>query len=168
MSNHAIVIKAAGDAQIENVPAPKLRDDYITVETKAIALNPTDWKHVDFLADPGARVGCDYAGIVLEVGDKVTKDLKAGDRVAGFCHGANAVHHDDGSFQNIITAKGDVQIKIPDNLSFEEAATLGVGITTVGQGLYQSLKLPLPGQQSDVPVGPLLIYGGQFTCISRL
>ena len=28
------------------------------------------------------------------------------------------------------TAKGDLQIKIPDNLSFEEAATLGVGIST--------------------------------------
>lgn len=29
-----------------------------------------------------------------------------------------------GTFQEILTAKGDVQIKIPDNLSFEEASTL--------------------------------------------
>ncbi len=44
-------------------------------------------------------------------------------------------------------------------MSFEEAATLGVGITTVGQGLYQSLGLPLPGQgKGDGKV--LLIYGG--------
>jgi hypothetical protein len=42
-------------------------------------------------------------------------------------------------------AKGDVQYKISDNTTDEEAATLGVGITTVGQGLYQSLQLPLPG-----------------------
>jgi NADPH:quinone reductase-like Zn-dependent oxidoreductase len=35
----------------------------------------------------------------------------------------------------------------------------GVGVTTVGQGLYQSLKLPLPGQPQTVKT-PLLIYGG--------
>jgi NADPH:quinone reductase-like Zn-dependent oxidoreductase len=29
-----------------------------------------------------------------------------------------------GTFQEVLTAKGDVQMKIPDNLSFEEASTL--------------------------------------------
>jgi NADPH:quinone reductase-like Zn-dependent oxidoreductase len=44
-------------------------------------------------------------------------------------------------------------------MSFEDAATLGVGVTTVGQALYQSLGLPLPasGARADVPI---LIYGG--------
>lgn len=36
-----------------------------------------------------------------------------------------------GAFGEYAVAKGDLQIKIPDNLSFEEAATLGVGISTV-------------------------------------
>jgi NADPH:quinone reductase-like Zn-dependent oxidoreductase len=41
----------------------------------------------------------------------------------------------------------------------EDAATLGVGITTVGQSLYQALGLPLPG--SGIKAGfPILIYGG--------
>jgi NADPH:quinone reductase-like Zn-dependent oxidoreductase len=44
-------------------------------------------------------------------------------------------------------------------LSFEEAATLGVGVTTVGQGLYQSLKLPLPDKPATEKTY-LLIYGG--------
>lgn len=48
---------------------------------------------------------------------------------------------------------------MPDNLSFEEAATLGVGVTTVGQGLYQSLELPLPGKPSSEKTS-ILIYGG--------
>lgn len=96
MSNHAVVIVAKGEVQVKEVSVPKLRDDYILVKTHAVALNPTDWKHVDYLADPGARVGCDYAGTVLEVGSKVSSDLKKGDRVAGFCHGSNAVHHEDG------------------------------------------------------------------------
>lgn len=41
----------------------------------------------------------------------------------------------------------------------EEASTLGVGITTVGQGLYQSLGLPLPTAPVVDPF-PILIYGG--------
>lgn len=122
-------------------------------------MNPTDWKHVDFATSHGARIGCDYAGIVEEVGSKVTKEFKKGDRIAGFVHGGNEVYHEDGGFAEYITAKGDLQIKIPDNLSFEEAATLGVGVTSIGQGLYQSLGLPLPGKPSS-DGEYILIYGG--------
>lgn len=49
-------------------------------------------------------------------------------------------------------------MKIPDNITDEQAPTLGVGISTVGQGLYQSLGLPLPG--SGKAGYPILIYGG--------
>ncbi|KAK3718373.1 hypothetical protein LTR37_005186 [Vermiconidia calcicola] len=41
----------------------------------------------------------------------------------------------------------------------EEAATLGVGVTTCGQALYQSLGLPLPGS-CERHGEPLLVYGG--------
>lgn len=75
---------------------PKLDDDFILVKATAVALNPTDWKHIDYFNIVGARVGCDYAGTVLEVGAKVTKDFKKGDRVAGVVHGSNAVGHEDG------------------------------------------------------------------------
>ncbi|KAI9341359.1 chaperonin 10-like protein [Obelidium mucronatum] len=158
----AVVIKAARQAQIETVSTPKLQDDAILVQTKAVALNPTDWKHIDFLASPGARVGCDYSGVVLEVGSKVTNGLKKGDRVWGVVHGSNAVNHEDGGFADIITARAAIQSKIPENLSFEEAATLGVGIFTVGQGLYQSLGLPLPSTTQPVTAtgNTILIYGG--------
>ncbi|KAH7371307.1 hypothetical protein BKA64DRAFT_553387, partial [Cadophora sp. MPI-SDFR-AT-0126] len=53
------------------------------VKTAAVALNPTDWKHIDFLASPGATVGCDYSGTVEQVGAAVTTGLKIGDRVMG-------------------------------------------------------------------------------------
>lgn len=43
-------------------------------------------------------------------------------------------------------------------MSFEDAATLGVGITTVGQGLYQELGLPFPPAKVEEPT-PILIYG---------
>ena len=43
-------------------------------------------------------------------------------------------------------------------MSDEEASTLGVGVVTCGQALYQSLGLPLPG--SGKYGGYLLVYGG--------
>jgi len=43
-------------------------------------------------------------------------------------------------------------------MSFSDAATLGVGITTVGQGLYQSLGLPFPPAKVQSPTS-VLIYG---------
>jgi len=107
----------------------------------------------------GCTVGCDYAGTVVEVGSKVTKDWQKGERIAGFTHGVNAVEKEDGCFAEYCVAKGDAgQMKLPDNISDEEASTLGVGITTVGQGLYQSLGLPLPG--SEKAGKDILIYGG--------
>ncbi len=60
----------------------------------------------------------------------MTKPFKKGDRVCGFAQGGNLLWEEDGAFAEYITAKGDVQIKTPDNLSDEEASTLGVGITT--------------------------------------
>jgi NADPH:quinone reductase-like Zn-dependent oxidoreductase len=64
--------------------SPKLRDDYILVKTVAVALNPTDWKHIaaGIAAEDGLS-GCDYSGIVEEVGKSVTKAFKKGDRICG-------------------------------------------------------------------------------------
>lgn len=60
-----------------------MRDDYILVDVVAVALNPTDWKHIDFVCENGERSGCDFAGTVRSIGKAVTKDFKVGDRVAG-------------------------------------------------------------------------------------
>jgi len=55
--------------------------------------------------------------------------------------------------------KASLAIKVPETLSMEQAATIGIGITTVGQGLYQSLGLPLPTEPA-VNTFSVLIYGG--------
>jgi len=86
-TRRAIVIKGPGLAEVnDSVPLPKLRDEYIIVKTKAVALNPTDWKGLD-RGPVDAISGCDYSGIVEEVGKAVTNGLKKGDRVAGFIRG---------------------------------------------------------------------------------
>ncbi|KAH7381249.1 chaperonin 10-like protein [Phaeosphaeria sp. MPI-PUGE-AT-0046c] len=161
MSTQKAVIHEAKDVAkfSTDVPLPELPgDNWLLVKTKAVALNPTDWKAIAARPAPGSIAGCDYAGIVEEVGKDVT-DLKVGDRVAGFVRGGDANDKSNGAFAEHIKAKVGCHAKISDNLSFEDAATLGVGITTVGQGLFQSLGLPLPPNKVQEPT-PILIYGG--------
>jgi NADPH:quinone reductase-like Zn-dependent oxidoreductase len=156
----ALVMK--GDRQasvISDLPLPQLRPGYIMVKTVAVALNPTDWKHIARLNQPGLLCGCDYAGIVEQIGTGYTKNWKVGDRISGFAHGGNSKQPEDGAFAEHIVVKADVQWRLPDHMSFEEGSTLGVGVVTCGQGLFQTLKLDLPmdGAHKDEYV---LIYGG--------
>jgi NADPH:quinone reductase-like Zn-dependent oxidoreductase len=159
----AVEYQEKGVCKVVDRPVPALRDDYILVKVRAIALNPTDCKHVEYAqAAPGCVIGVDYAGVVEEVGSKVTKKFKKGDRVAGWTNGGNRSNRDDGAFAEYIVAKGDIQIKIPDNLSFQEAATLGCGTGTVGQGLYEhsyGLELALPSKPTQNKEY-VLVYGG--------
>lgn len=157
-SRKVIAVLGPGRAEVVDRPLPVVRDRFMLVKPVAIALNPTDWKHID-AGVVGAVVGCDYSGIVEAIGKGVRKKFKKGDRVYGVVHGCNRQEPDDGAFGNYILVKADVQSHIPDNLSFEEAATLGVGIITVCQGLYLGLGLDLPTSPSFKRT-PVLIYGG--------
>ncbi|TVY84210.1 Protein TOXD, partial [Lachnellula suecica] len=158
-SNKAIIVQSKGVAKVVDAPIPKLRDNYILIEVKAISLIPADWKHIDHSSPPGCWAGMDYSGVVVEVGSAVTKNFKKGDKICGGCHGGNTAYLEDGAFANYITAKGDLQMQMPSNLSFEEAATLGSGLITISQGLYKWLELPLPPAVIS-PSFPILIYGG--------
>jgi NADPH:quinone reductase-like Zn-dependent oxidoreductase len=89
----------------------------------------------------------------------LAKSLLFLDRVCGCIYGGNALNPADGAYGEYITAKGDVQIMMPQNLSFEEAATLGVAILTIGKTLHQILELPLPPETITASF-PILIYGG--------
>lgn len=77
-SNRALVILGPQHAQVVDCPVPELREDYILVKTHAVAVNPHDWRVVDFMGEVGCRLGCDYSGIVEDIGSKVTKDFKKG------------------------------------------------------------------------------------------
>lgn len=49
-------------------------------------------------------------------------------------------------------------VKLPDSLSFEDAATFPLGVATVGQGLYQqAVKINLPTDPIKDQT-PILIY----------
>lgn len=73
----------------------------------------------------------------------------------------NDANRENGAFARYIAVKGDLQMHIPEGVSFEAAATVGVAIGTVGYGLYKVLQLPLPDDKNqDVRGKTILIYGG--------
>lgn len=87
-TTRALVKTAPRVATIQEVPIPKLRDGYVLVKTKAVSINPTDWKTL-YGEEPetiGVRTGCDFAGEVVALGPGVT-NFKVGDRIAGFTGG---------------------------------------------------------------------------------
>jgi NADPH:quinone reductase-like Zn-dependent oxidoreductase len=157
----ALVMKGERQASVvSDRPLPQLRSSYIIVKPVAVALNPTDWKHIANLNRPGLLCGCDYAGIVEKTGTGYTKNWKVGDRISGLAHGGNSKQPEDGAFAEHIVVKADVQWRLPDQMSFEEGSTLGVGVVTCGQGLFQTLKLDLPTDGAQKKDEYVLIYGG--------
>lgn len=160
MENYGLIRTKTSTAILKSIPIPKVRDDYILVETHAVALQPTDWTSLDAVGKPGVLNGCDYAGVILEVGSKVTR-FKKGDRVTGFSHGANDADPETGAFARYILAKGDTQLHIPDTISYEEAVASASAILVTGLGLYYFLGLPWPNAQDKLSeeLDTVLVYG---------
>jgi NADPH:quinone reductase-like Zn-dependent oxidoreductase len=126
-------------------------------------LNPIDWKRLENTPAAGAAVGHYYAGVVVAVGASINREFKVGDRVCGLVNGGDGTQVDNGSFAEYIVVKGDIQMKIPESVSFVDAATAGVGIMSVGQCLYgpSGLGLQLPEIGKERPKEDVvLIYGG--------
>nr|POE88317.1 reducing polyketide synthase fub1 [Quercus suber] len=81
------------------------------------------------------EMGCDAAGIITRVGSQVST-LKPGDRVACMAFGA---------YRNVIRSPEKLVQKIPDNMSFEDAASLMVVHITAYQSLVEIARLQ-PGE----------------------
>ncbi|KAF2704361.1 GroES-like protein [Pleomassaria siparia CBS 279.74] len=156
----AVIIKERGVAALADVKEPSMRPDYIKVRTIALAVNPTDLHHTALAGRIGGTIGCDLSGIVEEVGEECKSNVKKGDKVYGVCHGANLSMEEDGAFGEYAMVRDGHIAKIPEGLTFEETATLGVGITATGQGLYMVMGIPLPGEKQIEDPPFILVYGG--------
>ncbi|GAA6058544.1 hypothetical protein JCM10212_006983 [Sporobolomyces blumeae] len=158
----AVVVQSPGKVAVQTVPKPQLALGQILVKNHAIALNPTDWKvglrfHRDFVSPAGARLGCDFAGVVEQTSEDVT-NVKIGDRVAGFVHGGR--WEDRGSFAEYVATDSTLVWRVPESVSFEEAAASGgIAPLTAMQALYLRLRLELPSKPVKESV-PVLIWGG--------
>ncbi|RAK96471.1 zinc-binding alcohol dehydrogenase family protein [Aspergillus ibericus CBS 121593] len=160
----AVITLSLGHASfITTQPIPTPRHDEILVRTAAVALNPIDWMLLGSTPSPNAVMGHDYAGTVVEVGESVRERFQVGDRVCGLVKGANRTRTESGTFAEYIVAKAAIQVPIPQGVSFEDAATVGVGAMAAGQCLFgpSCLDLPWPEDyQFEKRRESILIYGG--------
>jgi NADPH:quinone reductase-like Zn-dependent oxidoreductase len=75
----ALVTKSDKQAAVlSDRPLPKLHPGYVLVKVAAVALNPTDWKHIYALNHPSLLCGCDFAGTVEKTGTGVWQRMKRG------------------------------------------------------------------------------------------
>ena len=141
----AIVAQGPGKLAIKrDVPTPTLASDMAIVKTAAVAINPADAKMLDYSAAGGAIHGYDFAGTIVALGDDAAAlgHLAVGDRVAGFVHGMNKLQPEIGAFAEYVGACGDLLLRIPDRMGFEEAASFGTGVATATMGLFSELRVP--------------------------
>ena len=87
MSMNAIITEGISKAAVKQVEVPKLAPRSIKVKVLANALNPTDWKHLDYVGHVGSTVGSDFVGTVVEKAPDAGTSVQVGDRVAGCVHG---------------------------------------------------------------------------------
>ncbi|KAH9834074.1 chaperonin 10-like protein [Rhodofomes roseus] len=133
----AVWLKAKqGSFEVGPAPIPKPGEGEVLIKVHSTALNPVDWKIQawGFLIDNyPAILGGDAAGIVEEVGPGVV-NLKKGDRV--LTNGVKGNEH--ATFQQYTLGYADVTAKIPENLSFDQAATIPLGMATAATGFFNA------------------------------
>lgn len=132
---------------LQDIAAPMAKDDEVLVRVHAASVHigdlivmrgvPYVMRMVTGLRKPKNRVpGTDVAGTVEAVGQDVTQ-LRPGDEVFGWCVGA---------FAEYVCAGEDHFVPKPANLTFEQAAAVGVSATTALQLLREQGKVK-PGQK---------------------
>lgn len=86
----ALIVQSRGHAcVVPDHPSPPLRPDSVLVKPVAVALNPHDYKAIDFLDVDDCVVGCDFSGVVAAVPDgPAARQFKVGDRIMGTVHGS--------------------------------------------------------------------------------
>jgi NADPH:quinone reductase-like Zn-dependent oxidoreductase len=133
--------------QYEEVEKPAAGDDEVLIKVHAASVNPLDWhflrgrpyimRIMAGLRKPKmTRLGVDVAGQVEAVGRNVTQ-FKPGDEVFGNCRGA---------FAEYVCASERALVLKPDNVTFEQAASVPVAGFTALQGLRDKGQIQ-PGQK---------------------
>jgi NADPH:quinone reductase-like Zn-dependent oxidoreductase len=138
----------------------------ILIQNRAIAINPIDGSLQRFAWLPlqyPTILGQDVAGEVVAVGPDVTA-FNTGDRVLGQAMGMATKRPQDAGFQTQTILDERMASRIPDDLSFEKAVVVPLGLSTAACGLFQEapfLGLKLPTEPARKPTGEtVLIWGG--------
>lgn len=80
-------------------------------------------------------------------------------KVAGFTHGG-VLRPGHGAYSQYARIDGKNFFRIPEGISFDEAATYSTSYQTASHGLYNILKLPEPYAKPDAAGTAILVWGG--------
>lgn len=136
------------------IPKPTAKGKDLLVEVKAISVNPVDTKvraPKDKVESEPRILGWDAAGVVIEVGDKVT-EFKPGDEV--YYAGDITRPGSNSEFQSI-----DERIvgRKPTNLDFARAAAFPLTSITAWEALFERLNIDRHGADADKSI--LIVNG---------
>ncbi|KAL0563225.1 hypothetical protein V5O48_018847 [Marasmius crinis-equi] len=119
-----------------DIPSPK--PDEILVKIKATALNPVDWKLKKYgpplIQSYPAIVGADIAGDIVEIGADV-QGFKVGDRVLF----QGSWGDDYAAFQQYAKVPAEIAAKIPESVSYSQAASVPAGLAAAAIGLFWTI-----------------------------
>ena len=140
--------------QYEETEKPTPQSGEVLIEVHGSSINPVDAKSIrpdsgykDYLKLP-VTPGTDVAGVVVRVGEDVIS-VEPGDKVYGQ---AGALQNGTGAFAEFAVASENTIAKMPENLSFIEAATIPLAAASAYYALTEHIKLQ-EGQK-------ILIHGG--------
>ena len=140
---HAMVARSHGGPKVlqtEEVERPEARGKKILIEVHAAGVNPVDWRirrgdlrPLSYLM-PQRIPGRDVAGVVVELGDEV-RGFEVGGRVFAMLDGASG-----GGYAEYAVAGEDAIARMPENLSFMEAAAVPLAALTAVQAIRDALR----------------------------
>ncbi len=136
--------------ELVEVGEPPLRADDLLVEIRAIAVNPGEaFIRSVRSAEPGGRaiLGWEFAGVVVHTGTSA-KGFSVGDRVMGTGDITR-----DGCWAQQLAVDHRVVAKIPDQLSFADAASLPIGVLTSWEAMFRDQGALPPGVERVLIVG---------------
>jgi NADPH2:quinone reductase len=139
---HAIRFSKPGGPEVlqwEDVNVPPPGPGEVQIRHKAVGLNYIDTYHRSGLYPMPlpSGIGLEAAGVVEAVGTGVT-DFKAGDRVA-YCNGPI------GAYSEVKNHPAERCVKLPEGISFEQAASMMLQGLTVQYLLRRMLIVPKQG-----------------------
>ncbi len=141
-----IILEQAGGVEnlvIKEMDKPSIAENEVLVAVKAISINPVDYKVrgneevLTMICGEGCPtiLGWDIAGEVVETGSKVSQ-FQIGDRVFGMVNFLGAGK----AYAEYVAAPEAHLAKIPENISFEEAAATTLAALTALQVLQDHVK----------------------------